>query len=112
MKLEQAELVFVGYGITAPEFGWDDYRGADVRGKVVVILNFNPPFAGEGVRLWYGRWDYKYENAARHGAAAAIIIHTTPSASYPWQVLTASADGTEMALPRRRARRACSRRCG
>ena len=99
VKLDQAELVFVGYGISAPEFGWDDYRGADVRGKVVVILNFNPPFAGEGVRLWYGRWDYKYENAARHGAAAAIIVHTTPSASYPWQVLTASADGTEMALP-------------
>lgn len=99
VKLAGAGLVFVGYGITAPEHGWDDYRGADVRGKVVVILNFNPPFAGEGVRLWYGRWDYKYENAARHGAAGAIIVHTTPSASYPWQVLTASADGTAMALP-------------
>ena len=99
VKLDHAELVFVGYGVTAPEYGWDDYRGADVRGKVVVVLNFNPPFAGEGVRLWYGRWDYKYENAARHGAAGAIIVHTTPSASYPWQVLTASADGTETALP-------------
>ncbi|HYS83155.1 MAG TPA: M28 family peptidase [Anaeromyxobacteraceae bacterium] len=99
VKLADSELVFVGYGISAPEFGWDDYRGADVRGKVVVILNFNPPFAGDGVRLWYGRWDYKYENAARHGAAAAVIVHTTPSASYPWQVLTASADGTETALP-------------
>jgi Zn-dependent M28 family amino/carboxypeptidase len=99
VKLDGAELVFAGYGITAPEYGWDDYRGADVKGKVVVLLNFNPPFAGEGVRLWYGRWDYKYENAAKHGAAGAIIVHTTPSASYPWQVLTASADGTEMALP-------------
>jgi Zn-dependent M28 family amino/carboxypeptidase len=99
VRLERAELVFVGYGITAPEYGWDDYRGADVRGKIVVILNFNPPFGGEGVRLWYGRWDYKYENAARHGAAGAVVVHTTPSASYPWQVLTASADGTETALP-------------
>ncbi len=72
VKLAGAGLVFVGYGITAPEHGWDDYRGADVRGKVVVILNFNPPFAGEGVRLWYGRWDYKYENAARHGAAGDV----------------------------------------
>ena len=103
--LRDAELVFVGYGITAPEYGWDDYRGADVRGKVVVILNFNPPFAGEGVRLQYGRWDYKYQNAADHGAAAAIIVHTTPSASYPWQVLTASADGTQMALPLERGER-------
>ncbi|HET9595938.1 MAG TPA: M28 family peptidase [Anaeromyxobacteraceae bacterium] len=99
VKLDGAELVFVGYGITAPERGWDDYRGADVAGKVVVILNFNPPFAGEGVRVWYGRWDYKYQNAARHGAAAAIIVHTTPSAAYPWQVLTAANDATEFALP-------------
>ena len=99
VKLDGAEVVFVGYGITAPEHGWDDYRGADVAGKVVVILNFNPPFAGEGVRVWYGRWDSKYQNAARHGAAAAVIVHTTPSAAYPWQVLTAANDGTEFALP-------------
>jgi hypothetical protein len=99
VRLDAAELVFVGYGITAPEFGWDDYRGADVRGKVVVILNFNPPFQGEGVRLWYGRWDYKYLNAARHGAVAAVVVHTTSSAGYPWQVLTASNDFVEMALP-------------
>lgn len=99
IALDRAELVFAGFGITAPEHGWDDYRGADVRGKVVVLLNFNPPFAGEGVRLWYGRWDYKYQNAAEHGAAAAIIVHTLVSASYPWQVLTAANDGTEMALP-------------
>jgi Zn-dependent M28 family amino/carboxypeptidase len=99
VKLESAEVVFAGFGITAPEHGWDDYRGADVRGKVVVLLNFNPPFAGEGVRLWYGRWDSKYQNAADHGAAAAIIVHTPASASYPWQVLTAANDGTSMALP-------------
>ena len=85
-----AELVFVGYGIVAPERGWDDYRGVDVKGKIVVVLNFNPPWAGEGVRLWYGRWDYKYLEAARHGAVGALVIHTTESASYPWQVVSSS----------------------
>ena len=99
VRLDGAEVVFAGYGITAPEYGWDDYRGADVRGKVVVLLNFNPPFAGEGVRLSYGRWDYKYQNAADHGAAAAIIVHTTPSASYPWHVVVASQDRPAVALP-------------
>jgi Zn-dependent M28 family amino/carboxypeptidase len=64
-----------------------------------VVLNFNPPFAGEGVRTWYGRWPYKYQNAAAHGAAAAIIVHTTPSAAYPWQVLSASASSTGWELP-------------
>ncbi len=99
VRLDGAELVFVGYGITAPERGWDDYRGVDVRGKVAVILNFNPPFAGEGVRTWYGRWPYKYQNAAAHGAAAAIIVHTTASAGYPWQVVSASAAGKGWELP-------------
>ena len=72
VALKDAELVFVGYGIVAPEHGWDDYRDVDVKGKIVVLLNFNPPWAGEGVRLWYGRWDYKYLEAARHGAAGAL----------------------------------------
>jgi len=98
-RVANAELVFVGYGIVAPEYGWDDYKDVDVRGKIAVIMNFNPPFAGEGVRLWYGRWDYKYLTAAAHGAAGALIIHTTPSAGYPWQVLSASADGTRIDLP-------------
>ena len=98
-KIADAELVFVGYGIVAPEYGWDDYKDVDVRGKIVVVMNFNPPFAGEGVRLWYGRWDYKYLTAAAHGAAGALVIHTTPSAGYPWQVLSASADGTRIDLP-------------
>jgi Zn-dependent M28 family amino/carboxypeptidase len=97
--LKDAPLVFVGYGITAKEFGWDDYKDADVRGKVVVLMNFNPPFKGQGVRLWYGRWDYKYINAVRHGAAGALVIHTTPSAGYPWQVLANRADGTHQDLP-------------
>jgi peptidase M28-like protein len=98
-RVTDAELVFVGYGIVAPEYGWDDYKDVDVRGKIVVLMNFNPPFAGEGVRLWYGRWDYKYLTAAAHGAAGAFVIHTTPSAGYPWQVLSASADGTRIDLP-------------
>ena len=98
-KVDGAPLVFVGYGITAPEQGWDDYRDLDVKGKIVVVMNFNPPFKGEGNRLWYGRWPYKYWNASKHGAAGAIIIHTTPSAGYPWQVLANSANGTRQDLP-------------
>ena len=94
-----AEVVFAGYGIVAPEYGWDDYKDADVRGKIVVLMNFNPPFAGEGVRLWYGRWDYKFQTAAAHGAVGALIVHTVASAGYPWQVLAASADGTRIDLP-------------
>src|SRR4051812_12372133 len=57
-SLKDAQVVFAGYGITAPEYGRDDYKDVDVRGKVVVVMNFNPPFQGPGVRLWYGRWDY------------------------------------------------------
>src|SRR5918911_2191277 len=97
--VKDAPVVFVGYGITAPEYGWDDYKDVDVRGKVVVVMNFNPLFHGAGVRLWYGRWDYKYINAAKHGAAGALVIHTTPSAGYPWQVLANRADGTHQDLP-------------
>jgi len=99
VRVKDAELVFVGYGIVAPEQGWDDYRGVDVRGKVVVLLNFNPPFAGEGVRVWYGRWDYKFLEAARHGAAGALLVHTTESASYPWQVVASSNRAVAFGLP-------------
>jgi hypothetical protein len=98
-RVRDAELVFAGYGIVAPEYGWDDYKNVDVRGKIVVLMNFNPPFAGQGVRLWYGRWDYKYLTAAAHGAIGALIIHTTASAGYPWQVLSSSADGMRIDLP-------------
>ncbi len=90
-----APAVFVGHGITAPEYRWDDYQGADVRGKVVVLFTNEPPsddpefFAGPAL-TYYGRWSYKYEEAARRGAAAAIIIHTTPTASYGWDVVRAS----------------------
>ena len=99
---EDAELVFVGYGIIAPEFQWDDYKGMDLKGKVLVMMNNDPAddpnlFAGKR-RLYYGRWDYKYEMAARQGAAGAIIIHTTPSAGYPFQVVQTSWTGEEFEL--------------
>ena len=101
--LSDAELVFVGFGIQAPEYEWDDYKGMDVSGKVLVMLNNDPEwdpelFAGER-RLYYGRWTYKYEIAARLGAAGAIIIHTTPSAGYPWQVVATSWTGPQYELP-------------
>src|SRR6202043_2586109 len=79
----------------APEYQWDDYRGVDVKGKVVVLFTGEPPsadpkfFMGRAL-TYYGRWTYKYEEAARLGAAAAIIIHTTPTASYGWDVVRSS----------------------
>jgi Zn-dependent M28 family amino/carboxypeptidase len=102
-KIDGAEIVFVGYGITAPEQNWDDWKGVDVRGKVVLVMNNDPEsdpslFAGK-TRLYYGRWTYKYEEAARHGAAAAIIIHTEPSAGYPWRVVQTSWSGDDFELP-------------
>src|SRR2546421_595222 len=92
-------LFSAGSGLAAPEYGWHAYKTVAVRGKTVVLMNSTPPFAGPGVRLWYGRWDYKYLTAAAHGAAGALIIHTTASAGYPWQVLSASADSTRIDLP-------------
>jgi len=102
-RIDSAELVFVGYGIQAPEFDWDDFKGADLEGKVLLMLNNDPEwddalFEGEK-RLYYGRWDYKYESAARQGAVGAIIIHTTPSAGYPWQVVQTSWTGPQFELP-------------
>jgi Zn-dependent M28 family amino/carboxypeptidase len=96
--VDAPDIVFVGYGIVAPEYQWDDYKKVDVKGKVVMVMNNDPStdpglFAGK-TRLWYGRWDYKYLEAAKHGAAGAIIIHTTPSAAYPWQVVTSSMSAT------------------
>jgi Zn-dependent M28 family amino/carboxypeptidase len=102
-SLADAEVVFVGYGIEAPEYNWDDFKGVDVRGKVLLVLNNDPDwdpelFAGTE-RLFYGRWVYKYENAGRHGAAAVLIIHTTPSAGYPWHTVQASWGGEQFKLP-------------
>ena len=100
-EVEDAEIVFVGYGIVAPEEEWDDYKDADVRGKILLFLNNDPTgdrFAGD-TRLYYGRWTYKYEVAAEKEAAGALIVHTTPSAGYPWQVVQSSFGGTEFELP-------------
>jgi len=102
-SLETAELVFVGFGIQAPEYDWDDYKGKDMAGKVLVMMNNDPDwdedlFAGKK-RLWYGRWDYKYHIAASLGAAGVIIIHTTPSAGYPFQVVQGGWTGEQFELP-------------
>ncbi len=101
--VDDAEVVFVGYGIEAPEEDWDDFKGADLEGKILLMLNDDPDwdpelFAGER-KLYYGRWNYKYESAARQGAAGAIIIHTTPSAGYPWQVVQTAWSGEQFELP-------------
>ena len=103
VALDDAELVFVGYGIQAAEYQWDDFKGADLAGKILVMMNNDPDwdpnlFAGKR-RLYYGRWDYKYASAARHKAAGAIVIHTTPSAGYPWQVVQSSWGGEQFELP-------------
>jgi Zn-dependent M28 family amino/carboxypeptidase len=102
VAIDDAEVVFVGYGIEAPEEGWDDFKGADLRGKVLLMLNDDPDwdpglFGGER-KLYYGRWTYKYESAAARGAAGAIIVHTTPSAGYPWQVVRTSWSGEQFDL--------------
>ncbi|TAM50053.1 MAG: M28 family peptidase [Acidobacteria bacterium] len=101
--IADAPLVFVGYGIQAPEYDWDDFKGADLKGKVLLMMNNDPDwdpalFAGSR-RLYYGRWSYKYESAARAGAVAAIIIHTTPSAGYGWSVVQNSWTGEQFELP-------------
>jgi Zn-dependent M28 family amino/carboxypeptidase len=98
-----AEIVFVGYGISAPEYGWDDYKGADVRGKVLLMLVNEPPsddpkfFKGKAL-TYYGRWTYKYEEAARRGAVGVILVHQTEMASYPWEVVRNSNSGEKSAL--------------
>jgi len=94
IEIRDAELVYVGYGIQAPEFDWDDYKDADVEGKILVFKNDDPKndpelFAGNA-RLYYGRWSYKYEIAQEMGALGAVIIHTTPTAGYPWLVVSNS----------------------
>ncbi len=98
-----AELVFVGYGIHAPEQQWDDFGSTDVHGKVLLVMNNDPAddparFAGK-TRLYYGRWSYKYEEAARRGALGVIIIHTTESAGYPFQVVQANHGRENFWLP-------------
>lgn len=102
-EVMDAEVVFAGYAIQAPEYDWDDFKGQDLSGKVLMIINNDPDwdpelFEGEK-RLWYGRWGYKYLSAARQGAVGAIIIHTQPSAGYPFQVVQTSWTGEQFELP-------------
>ena len=103
VEVKDSEVVFVGYGIVAPEYGWDDYKGVDVKGKTLVFLINDPPvpdpndptkldekmFKGKAM-TYYGRWTYKYEIAAEKGAAAAVIVHETIPAAYPWAVVANS----------------------
>ncbi len=93
-----SEMIFVGYGIVAPEQGWNDYQGLDVKGKTVVMLVNDPAqFKGEAM-TYYGRWTYKFEEATRQGAAAALIVHQTHSAGYPWAVVKSSWSGPQFDL--------------
>jgi Zn-dependent M28 family amino/carboxypeptidase len=106
-ELKDAEVVFVGYGITAPEYQWNDFKDADLKGKVLLVMNNDPDHSAAGdpalfagkTRLYYGRWDYKYDTAAKQGAAGAIIIHTDASAAYKWQVVQSSWTGEQFELP-------------
>ncbi len=98
-----AEIVYVGYGIEAPEYNWDDYKGTDVRGKVLLMLVNEPPsddprfFKGKAL-TYYGRWTYKYEEAVRKGAVGVILVHLTEMASYPWEVVRNSNSGEKSFL--------------
>ena len=120
LNVRESELVFVGYGVEAPEYGWDDYKGVDVRGKTLLMLVNDPaiPDAKDASKLdevmfkgkamtYYGRWTYKYEIAAKKGAAACFVIHETEAAGYPWFVVVSSngrenfrlKDSTEKVVP-------------
>ncbi|MCP1585258.1 M28 family metallopeptidase [Pseudoxanthomonas mexicana] len=107
VALVDAPLVFVGYGITAPERGWDDYKGADLKGKVAVVLVNDPDFetdapgAFDGRAVtYYGRWTYKYEEVARQGAAGVLIVHETAPAAYGWATVRASGLSPVFDIPR------------
>ena len=105
VSLNNTPMVFVGYGVVAPEVGWNDYAGVDVHGKTVVILVNDPDFeTGDTTRFrgkamtYYGRWTYKYEEASRRGAAGALIVHETDAAGYPWEVVRNSWSGPQFSL--------------
>ena len=107
ISVSGSDLVFVGYGVVAPEYGWNDYEGIDVKGKTVVMLVNDPGFSTKDESLfkgesmtYYGRWTYKYEEAGRQGAAAAIVIHETEPASYGWGVVSGSWTGAQYDLVR------------
>jgi Zn-dependent M28 family amino/carboxypeptidase len=101
------ELVYVGYGAAAPEYKWDDYKGMDLKGKILLVLVNDPPASAAEPKLfggkamtYYGRWTYKYEEAERRGAAGVLIVHTTAAASYPWHTVVGSWSGEQRMLPR------------
>ncbi|HEY5774860.1 MAG TPA: M28 family metallopeptidase [Xanthomonadales bacterium] len=103
--LENSELVWAGYGIVAPEYGWDDYAGLDVAGKTVIVLVNDPGYATQNPELfngnamtYYGRWTYKYEEAARQGAAGLLIVHETGAAAYGWNVIEDGRQGPQFNL--------------
>jgi Zn-dependent M28 family amino/carboxypeptidase len=103
----QGELVFVGYGAVAPEYRWDDFKGADLKGKIMLVLVNDPPATAAeptlfgGIAMtYYGRWTYKYEEAERRGAAGVLIVHRTDQAGYPFQVLVGSNSTGQRLLPR------------
>lgn len=105
VALEASDLVFVGYGVSAPEVGWDDFKGLDVRGKTLLVLVNDPDFAAAepgafgGKRMtYYGRWTYKYEEAARRGAAGVLLVHDDAGAGYGWGVVTGSWTGEQFDL--------------
>ena len=100
IALDPAEMVFVGYGTVAPEYDWNDYEGVDVEGKVLLMLVGDPPLEDESMfggsaMTYYGRWTYKYEEAARQGASGAFIVHETAPAGYPWEVVSGSWSGEQ-----------------
>jgi len=106
-SVARGELVFVGYGAVAPEYRWDDFKGVDVKGKVLLVLVNDPPappsepalFGGKAM-TYYGRWTYKFEEAERHGAAGMLIVHTTERAGYPWHTVVGSWAKEQRMLPR------------
>jgi len=105
ISLEHSPIVFAGYGVVAPEYHWNDYAGLDVKGKIVLVLVNDPGFkSGDGklfkgdTMTYYGRWTYKFEEAARQGAAGVLIVHQTEPASYPWSVVSSSNTGSRLYL--------------
>jgi len=101
--LQQSELVFVGYGIVAPQYGWNDYAGVDVHGKTVIVMVNDPGFGSKdakvfkgGTETYFGRWNYRVEEAARQGAAGVLLIHDTAAAGYPWSVVLNDHTGPQL----------------
>lgn len=103
VNISHSELVFAGYGIVAPEYGWNDYKGLDVKGKTVIVMINDPGFADSSLfkgrnMSYYGRWTYKFEEASRQGATGVIIIHETAAASYPWKVVRSGWSNSKLHL--------------